>query len=71
MKSKIIEKEVEEKVEYPCLMKSKKHGHVILFTDLGNGVVVSSSDDYRIGQKSDFWDMACFEPFNGIIELSN
>lgn len=71
MQSKIIEKEVEKKAEYPCLMKSTKESLVVLFTGYGEGFVVWAGDGYSFFGESYDWDMACFEPFNGTIELSN
>lgn len=71
MQSKIVDKEIEKKSEYPCLMKSINNGYVVLFTGHSNGIVVFSSFNYPIGHKSSCWDMTCFTFFNGTIELSN
>lgn len=73
MKSKLVEKEVEKKAEYPCLMKSTKTKEtlVVLFTGYGEGFVVWAEDSYSFLEGSCDWVMDYFEPFNGTIELSN
>ena len=71
MQSKIIEKEVEQTVKYPCLMKSTEEDIVVLFTTYGEDPVVWTEDDCFILGKSYDWVMSYFTPFNGTIELSN
>lgn len=71
MQSKIIEKEVEKKVEYSCLMKSKSYGQIVLFAAPGQGMVVVGSEAYTVGAYSVNWDTNCYDLFHGTIELSN
>ena len=72
MQTKIIEKEVEEKAEYPCLMIRKDQKFVVLFIYKSNGVVVHpGTSSWKLGESCQFFEMNYFTPFNGTIELSN
>lgn len=71
MQSKIVEKEVEKNVEYPCLMKSTEEDIVVLFTEKDKGTLLCKTAIYNAGEYSTDWDMEQFHPFNGSITLSN
>ena len=59
------------KSEYPCL-KTSDEGTVVLFKSPRRGMVVYSSEIYRIGETSDNWlEHPNFKLFTGTIELSN
>ncbi len=75
MRSTLINKEEKAReIEYPCLMTAhtSSGSKVVLFTDKHCGIVVYSEGNHQpIGHYSEDWDMSCFTPFDGTIELSN
>ena len=79
MKTKIIENP-ETTMQYPCLMRGTTNkGLVVLAIKRGGvhgpdrfqGVTVSSSEGFEIGEWLDNWNRESFEPFEGTLELSN
>lgn len=72
MQSKIVEKEIEQAIEYPCLMVREDQKLVILFTEKYTGIVVNpGTSPYKIGAMSNSFSMKYFTPFTRTIELSN
>jgi hypothetical protein len=58
-------------VRFPKIMRSLK-GKVVLFTEPKVGVVIFDEDDYQeLGYHSTYWDMVCFEDYDGSITLQN
>lgn len=47
--------------KYPCLMRDKTHGQVVLFTDEGVGTVVVPCNIYSLGFHTGGWIMQHFE----------
>lgn len=61
-----------EDIDYPCLMKDKKH--IVLFTEESIGTCVWCTEavwEDDMGLYSEDWFMCDFFPFNGSITLSN
>jgi len=70
MKVEVNVKEMNDKMDYPCLMISD-FGKIVFFTKECTGTVVNNTDFCRIGDFSDGWNMRVFKPFHGTITLSN
>jgi hypothetical protein len=62
---------------YPCLKRftESEADYVVLFTNENAGFVVhvfrSESKCCKVGDSSGYWTEHRFEPFQGVIELSN
>jgi hypothetical protein len=74
----LVEEEVQEEVTFPCLMKSKVTGKVVLMTRLNhyNGfgigtVIVASNNAHKVGHHSRDWAIQDFEPLKGKVILEN
>lgn len=64
----------EDKVspKYPKLMIGSQSGGIVMFTDRGTGIVVSSADAwYPVGYFSDNWAMGAYQDFHGTVTLRN
>lgn len=82
MKSTAKEIITEERVIYPCLMKSMDQGTILIVSgsryDKGSsqllleGTVVNSGNGpHKIGYHSNKWAGLCFEPFHGEVTLTD
>ncbi len=72
MKSVVKECKVNQEIEYPCLMKGEDTEQIVLFSELGIGIVVDQGKSGRV--LSDFstnWYMNEFTLFDGSVTLSN
>lgn len=56
---------------YPCLMRSRKSGVIVLFTRERVGVVVVPSQRYEVGHACGVWRMATFAPFYGTVSIAS
>lgn len=63
----------ENEIKYPCLMRSKDSGCIVLFTERETGVCLyeGRSNICFIGEHYNKWNVNYFEPFNGTLTLSN
>ena len=69
---KVEVKEKGNKIKFPCLMKEYEFGTIVLFNKDKCGVCIENgTSNSIIGEYSDYWDMYCFEPFDGEITLKN
>ena len=65
-------KHKQEKITFPCLMKSKYTGCVVLFFNDWKGTVVyEGKGGDTLGDCCEEWDISSFELFTGVIELKN
>lgn len=76
MKSEIIQQTAEQKLKFPCLMRSATSGDVYLITgSLSNGYVgtrIFSDNIDKIGEHCDYWGKeALYFDTNLSIKLSN
>lgn len=69
MKTKI--KENKESKQFPKLMRLKGSDTIVLMSHPKVGVVVNEGKHHMVGSYFQYWDMDCFEDFNGSITLSN
>lgn len=59
-------------ISYPCIMKSKYDGAVVLFTSRTNGTTLCRGKGVQpVGKYMDCWNNSSFEPIIGVLELSN
>lgn len=67
-----IKENLSVKIKYPCLMKSKNSGAIILFQNNNNGMLVhNTSVSTEIGSNVSGAENGSFEIFNGVVTLSN
>ena len=81
MKSEIVSEITDKELKFPCLMKSKNKGYVILATSLKggsfSGTIVFEAEgednsEFKIGVHSNNWGcLQYFKPFSGTIQISN
>ena len=71
MKSVVVETRVKRELDYPCLMKAKSNGFIVLFTNVNTGVIIDGKNIWSIGHYSKNWPEGLFEVFEGSITLSN
>jgi len=77
MKVEVLEKKGLKQTEtkFPCIMKSPTTGLVVLFTKMGEGIIVDiGSSDVRgrkLGNLEDGFGMIWFEDFDAEIKFSN
>jgi hypothetical protein len=74
MKVTVTEKENEQEIKFPCLMKSSESGNIVLFYCYEKGTVVSVGDRstvWKVGEHSSVFSMGSFKPFKGTITLQN
>ena len=72
MKSRIKEAESREEIPFPKMMKSIGSGNIVLFTKLGEGVMVHRCDGPTgLGEYDRLWSMPRFEDFDGEVTLKN
>lgn len=71
MKSELVTNNSDDK--YPCIKKWVKGGIIILFNMKGCGTVIyvppNCTEDEKLGDYSNDWNMDCFEDFYGVIKL--
>ena len=68
----IVEEKERGGIKFPCLMKSKVSGIIVLFSGDQEGVVLYvDSVRYPIGHHAYDWDMDSFEPFRDRLILEN
>lgn len=68
MKSFITEKKPKE-YYWPKLMRLHGTDVIVLFVSEENGTVVHEDKGFFIGQRSNQWEMKCFEDFHGRVVL--
>ena len=57
--------------KYPKMMRSKNiEGLIVLFYSFQCGTVVTEQPVHDLGSYFTNWNMGCFEPFTGVVELS-
>ena len=59
------------KVKYPYLGKQEATGLIVLFSTEGTGTVLQTDKNHSVGEYSGTWAESKFEPFKGVIQLSN
>mgnify|MGYP005997773213 CR=1 FL=1 len=69
---KTIVKEIEKERNYPYIGVCKTDKDlIILFTGEETGVTINGGQQYSAGDYSHEWVEPNFEPFEGVVELSN
>lgn len=71
--SEIVENKASASIKYPCLMRYKNSGVVVVgFTSKGIGSVVyfEGNSGQGLFDHSVYWNMDEFEPFNGSIKIT-
>ena len=69
MKSEVKERPAKP-IKFPCLMRDRRDGAIVLFSKEGRGAVVGDGAQDKAGVIRDSWTMDYFEPFEGTITLS-
>ena len=77
LKVNVKEKNLNDKIEFPCLLKRKvKDSNLIVFAKHSDsnetflGFVIKESVGYPLGYMSNVWNLDEFELFKGTIELT-
>ena len=65
-----VEITVKEKAKFPVILRTGQSKTIVLFTSEKCGTVLSS-DDYEVGHYRTDWLFSNFNPFDGVVELSN
>lgn len=71
MRTEIRDEKVGKGKYFPRLMKGIYSGNVVLFANEKIGVCVCSKNPDLVGVPNKEFDMAEFEEFTGVVELSN
>lgn len=72
MKSIATPQQDKNEISFPCLMITKTHMTIVLFTEPNVGVVVyQNATGHIVGVCKNQWDMSLFEYYNGSVTLSN